>query len=73
MIFSFKYNKKNNESNRKKIKIDVHYEDLLKNKYKQSLNLFLTTTDEASSRYGGYKFEINKIDISDEEYQKNKE
>ena len=49
------------------IKLYVTYDDFLKNKYRQEIELNISASEESGFKYRGYKLIINSIDIKDEE------
>ena len=49
------------------IKLYVTYDDFLKNKYRQEIELNISAFEESGFKYRGYKLIINSIDIKDEE------
>jgi len=57
LIFNYNY-ESNSNKNYKEIDIEVFYEDLLNNCYSQKIKNYLEITNEAGSKYGGYRFYI---------------
>lgn len=68
LAFNFKHNEKKQMENTQNLFFNIYYDDLLKNKYVQSINIQVEPTNKTGSSYVGYMLDIKKIVINSEAF-----
>lgn len=65
--FNYKYDIKTQKNNNRSIRIIITYEDLLNNKYSQTIDVSVEVTNKCIGKYGGYELYIVSTKINNEE------